>query len=211
MMMRHGLICAFSALLLTSCSAGGDEGDSPDRDTERPGSKVVGASKEAEVEGTERQPDNPAEREGVKVYRPERLADISYDQNKRAVVDLETGDRLVNNRVGHAGGPGLFGFSNERTGEIAGGEYVVWDSNGVTVFEVTKLVIWVGKKHQYLAREEYEISRLAEMFRALREAQYRKAQPHSKTGFRKEVLVVDSRPKKISEIDPVNGQPKVEK
>lgn len=202
MMARSGVICAFSALLLTSCSAGGDEGNPPDRDAGRGDSKVVGSSKEAEVEGTKRQPDNPAEREGVKVYRPKKLLHAKYDLNSRSVVDLDTGDKLVNNRIGHAGGPGGFGFSNAQGRGIAGGDFIFWSNNDVAVFNITKILTAKDGFRNYRAREEYDVARLAEMFRA----RYDQNDPFHK----KEVLVVDSRPKKISEINPVNGLRKTE-
>ncbi len=203
MMVRSEVICAFSVLLLTSCSAGGGEGNPPDRDTERSGSKVVGASKEAEVEGTKRQPDNPAEREGVKVYRPKQLANTSYDQNRRAVVDL------VITSLGHAGGPGLFSYRNNKIGPIASGSVMQWSNMDAAVYNITAISIAADNFKSMRAREEYDIARLAEMFRGLSEEAYRKAQPLSKTGLTKEILVVDSRPEKISEINPQNGMRKV--
>jgi hypothetical protein len=204
----QGLITVCALLLLTGCSGSGAPsskgGGKASASSDGDGAKEVG------VNTTLRQPDNPAEREGVKVYRPKRLTNTTYDQNKRMVVDLDTGDKLVITSPGHAGGPGQFGFLNEKTGGIAGGEYVFWSGKDVYVYNVTRMLTTKDGFRNYRAREEYGIGRLAEMFRARAEESYRKAQPLSKTGFRDTVLVVDSRPEKTSEINPVNGLRKTE-
>jgi hypothetical protein len=196
-------IAGCAALLLMGCS--GSDAPSSKGSGKASASSNGDGTKEVGVNNTVRQPDNPAEREGVKVYRPRRLANPTYDQNKRAVVDLDTGDKLVITSLGHAGGPSRFGFSNEKTGGIAGGSVVDWSDKELAVFEVTSISIAADEFKSYRAREEYDIGRIGEMFRALAEGAYAKGQPLSKTGLRKEVLVVDSRPEKISEINPQNG------
>lgn len=155
----------------------------------------------------QRQPRTPADREGAKVYKPKPLSNLRYDMNSSSVADLDTGDKLIT-KSGHAGGVGTFGFSNPTVGLIASGGYRYWGSTDRSVFEVTWIRTTVEGVHQYRAREEYDISRIAEMFRALKDEMVRRARPIVGNNPYREVLVVDSRPEKISEINPVNGQMK---
>jgi hypothetical protein len=197
-------IAGCAALLLMGCS--GSDAPSSKGGGKASTSSDGGGTKEVGVNNTVRQPDNPAEREGVKVYRPKRLANTTYDQNKRTVVDLDTGDKLVVSKpIGPGDSPRQFGFSNEKTGGIAGGSFKYWSDNDVSVFEVTGISIAADEFKSYRAREEYDIGRIGEMFGALREAVYRKNQPLANVGFDKEIIVADSRPETISEINPQNG------
>jgi hypothetical protein len=142
---------------------------------------------------------NPAEWPNVRVYRPRKLNNVRYDGEKRLLTDLATGDRLTL-RTGHAGGPGHVSYSNEKTGGIAYGAYYNWSSyeQNLLVYNVSSLRTEIGSAPQR-AREEFEIGRLAELFRASYEAA---VSPNR----RKEVLVVDSRPEQAAEIDRVTGE-----
>jgi hypothetical protein len=101
-------------------------------------------------------------------------------------------------RSGHAGGTGRFGFANENTGAIAAGEFEYWSDEVYDVYEVTRIRIISDQYGAYRAREEYDIGRLAKLFRA-------KSDLLSSTQ-RPEVLVVDSRPATLAEIDQKSGK-----
>jgi hypothetical protein len=191
----QGLITVCALLLLSGCS--GSETPSSKDGGKASASSDGGGTKEVGVNNTVRQPDNPAEREGVKVYRPRRLANTTYDLNKRTVVDLDTGDELVITQYGHAGGPGGFSYRNNKIGPIASGRFISWSKMEVAVYAITAIWVAEDRFRNYRAREEYDVGRIGEMFRA----RYDQNDPH----HRKEVLVVDSRPEKISEINPQNG------
>ena len=126
---------------------------------------------------------NPAERPGVKVYRPEPLPNATYDAATNRVIDLDTGNRLTV-RSGHAGGPGRFGFSNQESGPIAGGSYSLWSSEALIVYEITGLAT-SEPGFPARARSEFDSSPIADLFRA----RYDAVSPyHTRT-----VLVADSR------------------
>lgn len=196
-MIERLTIAVCASLLLMGCGTD-NKNDTPNDQTKQRRLDDAAASKEADMdEDVVRQPNNPAKREGVKVYRPKKLQNVRYNRGDRTLIDLDTGDELVISSPGHAGGPGQFGFSNERTGSIAGGSVIYWSDVGIGVYEITAIRRTVDGKRQYRSREEYDIGRLAELFRA----KYDQNDP----SHRREILVVDSRPEKISEIDPQNG------
>lgn len=194
----------FMLILLAGCGETG-EPQSPDDGHRRAPITDAKSTKGPIMTAGQRRPTNPADREGAKVYRPKPLANIRRDTYSSPVVDLDTGDKLIV-RNGHAGGVGTFGFSNAAVGLIASGGYRYWGATDRSVFEVTWIRTTVDGVHQYRAREEYDISRIAEMFRALSDEAVRKARPIVGNIPLRDVLVVDSRPEKISEINPVNGQ-----
>jgi hypothetical protein len=134
---------------------------------------------------------NPAERSGVKVYHPRKLPNISFDTKTNLLTDLDTGNRLFV-RPGHAGGAGKFGLSKQKTGPIAGGGYTFWSDQDLKVYEITSLMS-AQPGLPYLARSEFDISALAELFRA----RYDMRSPN----HRGTVLVVDSRPEMPADLN----------
>ena len=138
---------------------------------------------------------NPAERPGVTVFRPEKLANVAYDAETSRVIDLDTGNRL-SVKSGHAGGPGQFGFSNQETGPIAGGSYSLWSSEDLIVYEITGLAT-SEPGFPTRGRSEFDSSPIAELFRARFDAVSPK---HTRT-----VLVVDSRPETPGEPNRATG------
>jgi len=188
-------------LSLSGCGRSGQRGNGQETSRVR----VDHSATKMKEAGVANPSGNPAERPGVTVYRPKALPHARYDMGQPSVVDLDTGDMLVL-KSGHRGGAGTFGLSNERTGGIAGGLFQSWSTQDVTVFEVTALSIADDGFRRFRPRGEYNLTRLAEMFRAIKEAGYRVAQPQSKTGYRGQVLVVDSRPNRADEIDRMTGK-----
>lgn len=131
-------------------------------------------------------PGNPADRPGVKVYRPEKITTIEFDPKIRRVLDTSNGDFLIT-RSGHAGGVGQWTFGNLKTGGIAyGGFYSSGGGYGPTIYEIPSLKTGLGYKFPHLSRSEFDLGRIAELFRAEKDA----VAPNHGV----EVLVVDSRP-----------------
>jgi hypothetical protein len=196
-MIERWTIAVCASLLLVGCGANNTK-DTPNDETEQKRSVDAAASKETSMtEKVVRQSGNPAERQGVKVYRPKQLPNTAYDQSTRTLTNLDTRDKLIVSSPGHADGPGQFGFSNEKTGGIAGGSFKDWGDKGVYVYEITSILTTEDGFRKYRAREEYDIGRLAEMWRA----RYDQIDPD----HGKQILIVDSRPEKINEINPQNG------
>ena len=55
--------------------------------------------------------ENPADWEGVEVFRPKKLLNTTYDDQLEAVTDLDTGHKLmVSYSSGHGTGPRQFAF-----------------------------------------------------------------------------------------------------
>jgi len=134
---------------------------------------------------------NPEDRPGVRVYRPKALAAVEYEPDIRKVIDTSNGDYLIT-RLGHGTGIGHYTFGNAKKGMIAHGGFYYRGGNtrGLTIYEIPGLRTRLGGDAPYLARSEFEISRIAEMFRARMDA----ANPRHRT----EVVVIDSRPEKPS-------------
>jgi hypothetical protein len=196
MMAREPLIAVGIALLLVGCGKR-DAGQSGGEDKKAAPVREAGA-KEVGVSDAARKSDNPAEWDDVKVHRPKRLENVVYDSSTRTLTDLDTGDRLV---ITFPSGPGdsphQFGFSNEKTGGIAGGSFLDKGDSKTQIYQVTSILITEDGFRTYRAREEYDIARIAELFRAFTD----QVNPNHKY----EILVVDTRPEKKSEINPQNG------
>ena len=192
-------VTGFLGLTLLLAGCGSQEGADAAGAANRDPAAVANAEEDVTM-GAAIRSGNPAERPGVKVYRPKKLDNLHYDSARRMVTDLDTGDRLALT-LGHAGGVAQYGFSNEKTGWIANGGYFSWGGSGLTVYEVATLRKReaVGSS-DHLSRSEFEISRLAELFRASADA----ALPNHP----RVVWVVDSRPATPDDINPQTGMPK---
>lgn len=161
-----------------------------------------GANVAKEVTRSEEQ---PAQRDVV-VYRPRKLANVRYDPAHNMITDLDTGDRLSISS-GHAGGPGQYGFSNINSGLIAyggfrDGGYYGTAYGGAIVYEIRTLRTEHATGAPTRARSEYDIARLAEMFRARADALL----PDSS----REVIVIDARPATPNVSNPKSDLPKEE-
>lgn len=139
---------------------------------------------------------NPAERPNVEVYRPRKLANVKYIAAANAVKNLDNGDALIV-ITGHAGGPGRYTYSNEKTGLIAYGGYTTWSDGRRSVYEVLSLLSEHTTGAPHRARSEFNIGCMAELFRARADAALPKHQ--------REILVVDARPATPGDIDPRTG------
>lgn len=143
---------------------------------------------------------NPAERPGVEVHRPRKLANVRYDAAHDIVTDLDTGDRLSVSR-GHAGRPGQYGFCNEKTGPIAYGSFKRWGGGNSEVDGVE--ILGLKTEHStgapWRARSEFNTARLAELFRAHTDA--------SISNHRYAIIVVDAQPETSNDINLRTGMP----
>lgn len=130
---------------------------------------------------------NPADRPGATVFEPRALPGAHFNEARERVED-SNGDYLVLDQ-GHAGGEGQYTYGNQSTGLKAYGawHYAGGDTHGLSVYEVIDLKTELGAAPQ-IPQSAYRLDRIAEMFRAHREA---------RSGDRrgKRILVVDSRPK----------------
>lgn len=143
-------------------------------------------------------PRNPADRSGVKVYRPKKLANVKYSSAGSYVKNLDNGDALVV-RSGHAGGVGQFSYSNANAGLIAYGGYYSWGGGNSDIrgFDVVALKAEHATGAPFRARSEFDLTQMAELFRAYNDA----AMPDNTYS----AIVVDSRPENANEIDPTSG------
>lgn len=186
----HRLLIGSIVLTLAGCSMPADEQADKNRGKSMPLRKTE--VKEANVSDLGWRSGNPAEWPGVKVYRPKKLEHTSYDRSSRTIIDLDTGDAL---KLGKQLGPGdeerSFGFYNQKTGPYEGGFFISWDilSDNLQVWAITSVRTTKNGQREERGREEFDIGRLAEMFRALNAHDTR-------------VLVVDARPEKASEAHP---------
>lgn len=205
-------------LTLAGCSMPSDEQADKNRGKSMPSRKAE--VKEANVSDQRWPSGNPAEWPGVKVYRPRKLEHTSYDRSTDTIVDLDTGDAL---KLGKQLGPGdeerSFGFYNQKTGPYGGGFFVSFGAGDSEIYAIIRIGTGLGAERRYRAREEFDVSRLAELFRAhynlqidhMRQHRTRRlaelfgAQYTPPKSLGKPVLVVDARPEKVSEINPQNG------
>ena len=139
---------------------------------------------------------NPMEWDDVEIIHPRKLENASYDRSTYTIVDLDTGDALkLSKPLGPGDRPRQFGFYNLETGPYAGGSYINMGGEGSEIYVISGISTGAGADHRYRAREEFDIGRIAELFRARFDT----------FGSDKTVVVIDARPEKASEINPQNG------
>jgi len=206
---RWSACFAALATLATLQGCGSGKGERKDRrssPTDRARSEVKPLREASMPNST----DNPAERPGVEVYRPQKLESTQYNMNSNSVVDRHTGDTLQITRIGYAGGPGAFKFRDSSNNVTGNGTFLSLNRGDVSGYEITSILLSSDNFTSFRSREEYNASKLANLFGALAEAQERSAQPESETGQHEYMSVIDARPKTVSEINPRTGQRRIE-
>lgn len=190
-MRQWGGLMSCIALALVGCAEknGGGPGDA--ENTTTPSTEVE--VKEVSMGKQMYRSDNPLEWPDIEIHRPKKLKNTRYDRNTDTIVDLDTGDALKISRTpGPGDRPRQFGFYNPKTGPYAGGSFIEWSGSEVVVRGVSVIYTGSGADDRARAREEYDIGRLAEMLRAYFNEDV-------------QVIIVDGRPEKASEINPQNG------
>lgn len=148
--------------------------------------KMAGASSNSERAVMEEWKDNPADRPGAIVIRPERDPLLVYDPKTEVTVDTRNGDRFAF-KSGHAGGLALFNL------ERADGELIVLGniksrglstSRKMSMYEIVRARTGHGKAPDLLP-SEYDLTRVANLLRA----HLKGMQP----GLPIEVMIVDNR------------------
>jgi hypothetical protein len=196
---RAALLAGAVASSVGACSRGEATIGEADKGT---ASEKSGAGAAVGGDSVERPSGNPADRPGVKVYRPEQLTNVRYDRETDTIVNLDTGDSLKVTPPFRES-PGHYVFSNEKTGDIAFGGYLSGTGGSLDreVFEITSVHPFdmpAGVTGQwFLARAEFDVSPIAELFRARLDA--------TSPNHRRNVLVVDVRPETPAEIDRQTG------
>jgi len=132
-------------------------------------------------------PGDQEDGQDAKVYHPQKIEQVEYDPKINRVLHTPSGDFLIL-RSGHAGGPGHYTFGNLKIGMIAyGGFSSTGGYNGPLSYRVRSLRKELGGDKPRLSRAEFDLVRIAEMFRAAIDVRV--------PNHGKEILVVDSRPK----------------
>lgn len=141
-------------------------------------------------------PGSPLTWPGVEVYRFEPLPHFEYDESKRGVTDLDSGDCLVIPRgSGHRSKNLTWGLTRMDK-PVAGGGVSIYAARDVTVFEIDWLQSWdLAPDFGMLARDEFDATGIAQLMITF----------GSVWSPRTETAAIDSRPLNASQINRATG------